>query len=82
MVGSTTGLAAAQGHDVEGSKDHPLISRYPGSWIIGYAAKDYDEYLFPLGKVEDDKPKKSERLEGARAPARGRRRSDRAGGCE
>lgn len=23
-------LAIAQEHDVEGSKDHPLISRYPG----------------------------------------------------
>lgn len=64
----TLGLAAtpalAQNQDVEGSKDHTLISRYPGSWIIGYATKEYDEYVFPTGKVQDDKPTKSENLEG------------------
>lgn len=60
----TTTMAMAQDQDVEGSKDHPLISRYPGSWIIGYVAKEYDEYLFPTGKVQDDKPAKSQNLEG------------------
>jgi OOP family OmpA-OmpF porin len=60
----TATIALAQNHDVDGSKDHPLISRYPGSWIIGYIAKEYDEYLFPTGKVQDDKPAKSENLEG------------------
>jgi len=64
VVAAATTLAAAQGHDVEGSKDHPLVARVPGSWIIGYVTRDYDEYLFAMGKVEDDKPKKSERLEG------------------
>lgn len=57
-------LAAGQGQDVEGSKDHPLISRYPGSWIAGYAYREYDEYLFPTGKVQDDKPASSQNLEG------------------
>jgi OmpA-OmpF porin, OOP family len=40
-------VALAQGQDIEGGKDHPLISRYPGSWIIAYGTKAYDEYLFP-----------------------------------
>ncbi len=57
-------LARAQQQDAEGSRDHQLISRYPGSKIIGYVAKEYDEYLFPTGKVENDQPTKSERLEG------------------
>lgn len=58
-------LAWAQGQDAEGSKDHPLISRYPGSWIIAYGTKAYDEYLFPAGKLlEEDKLEKSEHLEG------------------
>jgi outer membrane protein OmpA-like peptidoglycan-associated protein len=60
----TAALAAGQGQDIEGGKDHPMISRYPGSWIVGYVAKEYDEYLFPTGKVESDQPTKSERLEG------------------
>lgn len=55
---------AAQNADVEGSKDHPLVSRYPGSWIVSYAYKEYDEYLLPTGKVQDDKPTKSQKLEG------------------
>ncbi len=57
-------LAPAQNADVEGSKDHPMISRYPGSWTIAYVFREYDEYLFPTGKLQDDKPTKSEHLEG------------------
>src|SRR5579859_971891 len=64
LIASTAAFAPGQGQDIEGSKDHPLISRYPGSWIIGYIYKEYDEYLFPEGKVQDDKPAKSEDLEG------------------
>ena len=52
------------GQDIEGSKDSPLVSRYPGSRIIGYVTREFDEYLFPTGKVADDKPTKSEHLEG------------------
>ncbi|MEW6482622.1 MAG: OmpA family protein [bacterium] len=33
--------------DVEGSKDHPLISRYPGSVIVHYDVKKFDEYILP-----------------------------------
>lgn len=64
LISSIAALAAGQGQDVEGSKDHPMISRYPGSWIIAYVTREYDEYLFATGKVVDDKPTKSESLEG------------------
>ena len=57
-------FVAAQDHDLEGSKDHPMISRYPGSVIIAYVTHEYDEFLLPLGKVEDDQPTKSQHLEG------------------
>jgi len=59
------GWAIAQGQDVRGSKDHPLISRYPGSWITSYTQKEYDEFVLPLGKwVRGDKAEKTQKLEG------------------
>ena len=69
----TTSIAFAQGEDVEGSKDHPLISRFAGSTIVYYDVKQFDEYILALGKVEwerdeDDKRvfnlTKSKQLEG------------------
>ena len=47
-----TSIAFAQGEDVEGSKDHPLISRFAGSTIVYYDVKQFDEYILALGKVE------------------------------
>lgn len=58
-------VAFAQGKDVEGSKDHPLISRFSGSVIIHYDVKKFDEYILPLGKLDEErKLSKSQRLEG------------------
>jgi outer membrane protein OmpA-like peptidoglycan-associated protein len=56
----------AQRADIAGSKDHPLISRYPGMVITNYSVNDFNEYIFPLGKL---KPTigpfaKSQRVEG------------------
>lgn len=47
----TASVAHAQGKDVEGSKDHPLISRFAGSIIKYYDVKQFDEYILPLGKA-------------------------------
>ncbi len=41
----------ALAQDVIGSKDHPLVSRYPNSVITKYGTKEYDEYLLPLSGV-------------------------------
>ncbi|MCL0037832.1 DUF4892 domain-containing protein [Thermodesulfovibrionales bacterium] len=69
----TASVAYAHGKDVEGSKDHPLISRFAGSIIKYYDVKQFDEYTLPLGKVvrEFDERgetvfvlKESKRLEG------------------
>ena len=60
-----TSIAFAQDKDIEGSKDHPLISRFPGSIIILYNVKKFDEYILPLGKLDEErKLSKSQRLEG------------------
>jgi flagellar motor protein MotB len=56
--------AMAQNKDAAGSKDHPLISRYPGSYIREYMQKEYDEFTLPLGKLVDQKFTKSQHLEG------------------
>ena len=37
--------------DVEGSKDHPLITRYPGSIIAEYSQEADSEFVLPLGKM-------------------------------
>ncbi len=65
----TISVAYAQGRDVEGSKDHPLVSRFAGSVIKYYDVKQFDEYVLPLGKVTWNRDKeihefKSKRLEG------------------
>lgn len=57
-------LASAQQPDVEGSKDHPLISRYPGSVITEYKQEEFDEFELPLGRLKDGKGEKSRHLEG------------------
>ena len=56
--------AMAQDKDAEGSKDHPLISRYPGSYIRDYMQKEFDEFTLPLSKIVDEKFTKSQHLEG------------------
>ncbi len=59
-----TSIAFAQ-EDVEGSKDYPLISRFPGSSISYYDVKEFNEYVLPLGKLDKDgKLTKSQKLEG------------------
>ncbi len=68
-----TSIVFAQDGDVKGSKDYPLISRFPGSIIKHYDVKQFDEYILPLGKVERERDEdynwvynltKSEQLEG------------------
>ncbi|MGD0200839.1 MAG: OmpA family protein [Bryobacteraceae bacterium] len=61
MIAAQAGLAQT---DVEGSKDHPLVSRYPGSVIDQYSSTEFDEFTLPLGKLKDGVPEKSQHLEG------------------
>jgi flagellar motor protein MotB len=64
LLGLSAPFASGQDQDLEGSQDHPLISRYPGSVIKNYLAKEFDEFTLPLGKVIDQKFAKSQPLEG------------------
>lgn len=64
FVGLAAAGVAAHGQDVEGSKDPPLISRYPGSVIEAYFQKEFDEFTLPLGRLADEKFTKSQHLEG------------------
>jgi OmpA-OmpF porin, OOP family len=62
--------AGAQDADLAGSKDHPAISRYAGSVIIGYDFQKFDELVMPLSRVEIVYPpgaavaKKNQKVEG------------------
>ena len=49
-----TGDLPAQEQDIAGSHDHPLVSRYKGSFIDGYDARDYDRYVLAVGKPTRD----------------------------
>jgi len=42
-----TSISFAQETDVEGSKDHPLLSRIPNYYISSQANKDFDSYTSP-----------------------------------
>jgi outer membrane protein OmpA-like peptidoglycan-associated protein len=65
LIGLSAVFAAAQDQDVEGSKDHPLISRYPGSYIAKYLTKTFDEFSLPLGPVDEENTiTKNQHLEG------------------
>ena len=35
---------------VKGAQDHPLLSRFEGSKLVGYGVKEFDEVLLPAGK--------------------------------
>jgi OmpA-OmpF porin, OOP family len=46
-------------------KDHPLVSRFPGSEVLEYKTIEFDEFSLPLGKVVDEAQfTKSQHLEG------------------
>jgi hypothetical protein len=42
-------LSAQTITDVKGGKDHPLVSRYAGSVMLGYRFHEFDEFVMPLG---------------------------------
>jgi outer membrane protein OmpA-like peptidoglycan-associated protein len=49
--------AARAQDDADGSKDHPMLSRFPGYYIEEYDPQDFGTYTFQLG---DDKEQKVE----------------------
>lgn len=45
---------SALAQDVEGSSDHPMVSRYEGSSITDYDFREFDSYEMLLGKAKSD----------------------------
>lgn len=54
MFGSAT--AVAQQKDKKGSADHPMISRYPGSYIDSYRQLDFEESALAVGVRNPKEP--------------------------
>jgi outer membrane protein OmpA-like peptidoglycan-associated protein len=44
-------VSSAGAQDLPGSQDHPIVSRYAGSVIVGYDSREFDELVLPLGRV-------------------------------
>ena len=56
--GGEQAAPAEESPDVEGSKDHPLIPRYPKSSIMNYTHNEFQEHSLIVGfdKDEEDLP--------------------------
>lgn len=51
--------------DLHKSKDHPMVSRIPDSWIVQYEAKEFDQMEILLGKsLDTDQFEKTQLVEG------------------
>ena len=46
--------AAAPQVDVKGGRDHPLVQRFTGSWLVGYKANDWEQARFPASATVKD----------------------------
>ncbi len=64
MIWASSAAAGVAGRDIQGSKDSPLVSRYAGSWIIGYAHARYGALELPLSRSKHAAFDKSRRVEG------------------
>jgi OOP family OmpA-OmpF porin len=57
IVFSTMTFAAdLPAHDIPDSRDHPVVSRFNGSVIVGYLQKDYGAAVLPLARYDAGKP--------------------------
>jgi hypothetical protein len=41
--------------DAEGSKDHPAVKRYPGSYISSFNEKEFEVFPFPISGTAVEK---------------------------
>lgn len=51
-------------HDIAGSHDSPIVSRFTGSVIVGYQSVEFGQASLPLGKYVDGKITSNETPEG------------------
>jgi OmpA-OmpF porin, OOP family len=68
VFGALTVPIWSQIADVKGSPDHPMVSRYAGAILIGHNVRKFDEFIIPLGTVNQAgttvEPAKRQRVEG------------------
>ena len=65
LAALSAAIGAAQETDVKDSKDHPLVSRYPGLVISEYTVAEFDKFTLPLARTKSDGTfEKQQRLEG------------------
>lgn len=58
LVAAASTASAQMPPDVNGGKDHPVLSRYAGSWLVGQDLRGFDEITLPNG------PTTTARIEG------------------
>jgi outer membrane protein OmpA-like peptidoglycan-associated protein len=46
--------AAYAQSDAPGTRDHPMVKRYGGSWILGYQQREYTDFVIPTGPLKAD----------------------------
>lgn len=61
LLASTAGIGPLAAQE---PSDHPLVGRFEGSEIMTYSASAFDEYVLPLGALEDGEFAETRRLEG------------------
>lgn len=49
LTAASLANAATPWVDIPGGKDHPLISRFEGSWLVGYQQREFDAASWPAG---------------------------------
>ncbi len=56
IVVSTTSelVRAAEQDDAKGGRDHPLIQRFDGSWMVGYKFNEWEQAMFPTSMAVKD----------------------------
>ena len=62
LLSAVATSALAQEQDSPGTADHPMVSRYTGSFIDGQQVLDFDSYTLPVGPAVQDS-------EGQRVPS-------------
>lgn len=52
VIGAAMFMSAAVAADIPGARDHPLVTRFAGSSIVGYQQIPFDKAVLPLGPVK------------------------------
>lgn len=54
LLAALVPAANAQMPDAPGTRDHPMVKRYEGSWILGYQQREYTDFAIPTGPLKAD----------------------------